>query len=101
MICMLPSLVLCAAHFGAQAASRGKLTLARAILLTAFASKGLLESFLAGHVLHDLEAASCAMLCRMVPLSEGRVHEGTLECAYHGWEFDGSGRPVTIPQASS
>lgn len=35
---------------------------------------------------------------RKVPLSEGRVHNGTLECAYHGWEFDGSGKPVSIPQ---
>lgn len=35
---------------------------------------------------------------RQVPLSEGRVHDGTLECAYHGWEFDGSGKPVVIPQ---
>lgn len=38
--------------------------------------------------------------CRQVPLSEGRVHDGTLECAYHGWEFDGSGKPVVIPQVS-
>ena len=37
----------------------------------------------------------------MVPLSEGRVHDGTLECAYHGWEFDGSGKPVVIPQVKS
>lgn len=38
---------------------------------------------------------------RMVPLSEGRVIEGKLHCAYHGWEFNGSGKPVSIPQASS
>lgn len=35
---------------------------------------------------------------RKVPLSEGRVHNNTLECAYHGWEFDGSGKLVVIPQ---
>ena len=41
------------------------------------------------------------VVCRKVALSEGRVHDGTLECAYHGWEFDGSGKLVVIPQASS
>eukprot|EP00891_Asterochloris_glomerata_P008644 jgi/Astpho2/8644/Aster-05119 len=37
---------------------------------------------------------------RKVLLSEGRVHqeEGTLECAYHGWQFGSDGRAVKIPQ---
>jgi phenylpropionate dioxygenase-like ring-hydroxylating dioxygenase large terminal subunit len=35
---------------------------------------------------------------RNVPLSIGRVSKrGTLQCAYHGWEFDGSGVCRNIP----
>ena len=35
---------------------------------------------------------------RSVPLSEGRVHkDGTLECGYHGWRFDGVGACRVIP----
>lgn len=30
-------------------------------------------------------------------LSLGRVCDGQLECAYHGWRFEGSGRCVRIP----
>lgn len=30
-------------------------------------------------------------------LSLGRVHEGRLECPYHGWRFEGSGRCVAVP----
>jgi phenylpropionate dioxygenase-like ring-hydroxylating dioxygenase large terminal subunit len=44
-----------------------------------------------------------ADLCphRLVPLSEGRINDrGELECPYHGWSFDGSGRCTTLPQAS-
>jgi phenylpropionate dioxygenase-like ring-hydroxylating dioxygenase large terminal subunit len=48
---------------------------------------------------------------RLVPLSEGRINRNstaggtataTLQCSYHGWEFDGSssGTCVKIPQAS-
>ena len=37
---------------------------------------------------------------RLVPLSEGRLNAaGELECPYHGWTFDGSGRCTAIPQA--
>ena len=38
---------------------------------------------------------------RMAPLSEGRVESktGNLQCAYHGWEFGGSGACSKIPQA--
>lgn len=35
---------------------------------------------------------------RKVPLSEGRVEAGRLECAYHGWKFDNAGKTVSIPQ---
>lgn len=35
---------------------------------------------------------------RNVPLSLGRVlEEGRLECAYHGWQFEGSGRCALVP----
>ena len=34
---------------------------------------------------------------RNVPLSEGRVRGGALECAYHGWRFDGGGSCVAVP----
>lgn len=30
-------------------------------------------------------------------LSRGRVNEGELTCAYHGWTYDGSGKVVRIP----
>lgn len=34
---------------------------------------------------------------RSVPLSGGRVEDGTLECPYHGWRFAGDGRCVRVP----
>jgi phenylpropionate dioxygenase-like ring-hydroxylating dioxygenase large terminal subunit len=34
---------------------------------------------------------------RNAPLSAGRVHQGALECGYHGWRFDGAGACVAIP----
>lgn len=34
---------------------------------------------------------------RGVPLSLGRVENGRLVCAYHGWQYDGSGACVCIP----
>ena len=39
---------------------------------------------------------------RLAPLSEGRidpVKRSTLECSYHGWEFDADGQCQEIPQA--
>ncbi|MEA5473964.1 Rieske 2Fe-2S domain-containing protein [Synechococcus sp. CCY9201] len=39
---------------------------------------------------------------RLVPLSDGRINaRGELECPYHGWSFEGSGRCTLIPQAES
>lgn len=38
---------------------------------------------------------------RNVPLSEGHVCNGVIECAYHGWRFDGAGRNVKIPGLSA
>ncbi|HVW35244.1 MAG TPA: aromatic ring-hydroxylating dioxygenase subunit alpha [Acidimicrobiia bacterium] len=34
---------------------------------------------------------------RNVPLSLGRLRDGLLECAYHGWRFDGSGACRLVP----
>ena len=34
---------------------------------------------------------------RNVPLSMGKVRGGELECAYHGWRFDGAGQCVEVP----
>ncbi len=34
---------------------------------------------------------------RGAQLSLGRVADGALECAYHGWRFEGAGRCVAVP----
>lgn len=34
---------------------------------------------------------------RLAPLSAGCVRDGTLQCGYHGWRFDHTGRCVDIP----
>ena len=31
-------------------------------------------------------------------LADGRVHDGCIECPFHGWRLDGSGRVVHIPK---
>ena len=38
----------------------------------------------------------CCPHCN-VPLSIGKVENGCLQCAYHGWSFDGTGRLAAIP----
>ncbi|XP_073276322.1 protein TIC 55, chloroplastic-like [Primulina huaijiensis] len=38
---------------------------------------------------------------RLAKLSEGQLFDGRLECLYHGWQFDGNGKCVKIPQLSS
>ena len=35
---------------------------------------------------------------RTAKLSKGRCVDGALECGYHGWTYDGSGRVIRIPQ---
>lgn len=35
---------------------------------------------------------------RAARLSDGQVVDGKLECLYHGWQFDNSGRCVHVPQ---
>lgn len=38
---------------------------------------------------------------RFAPLSEGRVANSCLECAYHGWSFNGDGKCQGVPQAKA
>ena len=47
----------------------------------------------------DNKVAALLDLCphRNVPLSLGRVEDGKLQCAYHGWTFGGRGEIVGIP----
>jgi phenylpropionate dioxygenase-like ring-hydroxylating dioxygenase large terminal subunit len=47
----------------------------------------------------DGRAAAVVDRCphRSVPLSDGRVVEGQLECPYHGWRFSGDGHCKRIP----
>jgi phenylpropionate dioxygenase-like ring-hydroxylating dioxygenase large terminal subunit len=48
----------------------------------------------------DGQVAALKDLCihRGTPLSLGKVTpHGTIQCAYHGWEFDGTGRCTFIP----
>ncbi|KAL8201109.1 hypothetical protein R6Q57_012448 [Mikania cordata] len=35
---------------------------------------------------------------RLAKLSEGQIVDGRLECLYHGWQFEGDGKCVKIPQ---
>ncbi|KAH7290672.1 hypothetical protein KP509_30G058900 [Ceratopteris richardii] len=35
---------------------------------------------------------------RLAKLSEGQLMDGRLECLYHGWQFEGDGQCVRIPQ---
>jgi len=50
--------------------------------------------FRSGNAIHCLKD-----ICphRFAPLSQGRIVEGTIECPYHGWRFDGTGRCTKIP----
>ncbi|KAH9615249.1 hypothetical protein KSS87_013708 [Heliosperma pusillum] len=38
---------------------------------------------------------------RLAKLSEGQLVDGRLECLYHGWQFEGDGKCVKIPQLPS
>uniref|UniRef100_A0A2P2MX32 Uncharacterized protein MANES_16G132300 n=1 Tax=Rhizophora mucronata TaxID=61149 RepID=A0A2P2MX32_RHIMU len=35
---------------------------------------------------------------RLAKLSEGQLMDGRLECLYHGWQFEGEGKCVKLPQ---
>lgn len=49
----------------------------------------------------DAANKACCLLDRCahrnVPLSEGRLIQGRVECLYHGWQFDGQGYCRKIP----
>jgi phenylpropionate dioxygenase-like ring-hydroxylating dioxygenase large terminal subunit len=51
----------------------------------------------------DAEGKAVALedrcLHRCAPLSKGRVSQGELQCAYHGWVYDGRGAVVHVPSA--
>ena len=55
--------------------------------------------FVAVRLAADAPAGLVSALCphRLVPLTAATVVDGRLRCAYHGWEFDGSGRCVLLP----
>ena len=55
------------------------------------------QQFLVDH----FEVVICHMLVRLAKLSEGQVIDGRLECLYHGWQFEGDGQCVKIPQVLS
>ena len=50
--------------------------------------------FRSGNALHCL-TDRCPH--RFAPLSLGRVIDGTIQCPYHGWRFDGGGRCRGVP----
>ena len=45
----------------------------------------------------EIQALSNQCPHRLVKLSEGRVIGDRIECAYHGWQFDGQGQCSAIP----
>eukprot|EP01041_Mallomonas_annulata_P001378 gene1378-2652_t len=51
---------------------------------------------------HDNKFSAYVDLCphRLAPLSEGRIEtkRNTLQCSYHGWEFNDQGKCTKIPQ---
>ncbi len=55
--------------------------------------------FVAVRLTEDGPASLVSRLCphRLVPLTAAAVDGGRLRCAYHGWEFDGTGACVVLP----
>lgn len=49
----------------------------------------------------DSEGRASALLDRCphrnIPLSEGKIIDGEIQCRYHGWRFDGAGRCRAVP----
>lgn len=48
----------------------------------------------------EVGSVNCALDCcphRRISLSLGKVHQGHLQCPFHGFEYDSSGRCVLIP----
>jgi phenylpropionate dioxygenase-like ring-hydroxylating dioxygenase large terminal subunit len=57
------------------------------------------RAYVAVRLTPDAPASLVAQVCphRLVPLVAATVAGGRLRCAYHGWEFDGSGACVELP----
>jgi len=55
------------------------------------------ESWLLARLGGELVAMRDRCPHRLVPLSAGKIVGNEIECAYHGYRFDGSGRATTIP----
>ncbi|MPZ76300.1 MAG: Rieske 2Fe-2S domain-containing protein [Deltaproteobacteria bacterium] len=55
--------------------------------------------FRTGH--GELRALEDRCAHRLVRLSHGRVKDDRIECAYHGWQYNGDGRCVHIPHLAS
>ncbi len=79
-------------------------TLFHPVVLAAELGAGPLAAHLMGHELvlwrdasGAVHAASDRCPHRGASLAMGRVEGDTLECAYHGWRFDGSGQCVAVP----
>ena len=49
----------------------------------------------------DVRALEDSCAHRMVRLSHGRIVDGNVECMYHGWRFNASGRCVHIPHLAA
>lgn len=61
------------------------------------------RAYVAVRLTPDAPASLVAQVCphRLVPLVAATVDGGRLRCAYHGWEFDGSGACVELPSLGS
>jgi renierapurpurin 18,18'-hydroxylase len=55
--------------------------------------------FRTGH--GELRALEDRCAHRLVRLSHGRVNDDKIECAYHGWQYNGDGQCVHIPHLAS
>lgn len=57
------------------------------------------QGYLLVRLTRDAPASAFVDQCphRLMPLSAGSVVEGRLRCAYHGWDFDRTGRCVRLP----
>lgn len=50
------------------------------------------------YVQYNYKLQSTFFSFRLAKLSEGQLIDGRLECLYHGWQFEGEGKCVKIPQ---
>lgn len=55
------------------------------------------ENLVAFRTEHGISVFKDLCIHRGTALSLGRVEDGTIECPYHGWRYDATGRCVRIP----